>query len=180
MITPELQLSRATRLWPHIALPGVPAYTPVSKTSFLLLHVPDTLKSLWSKIITPAGYTKFLENDKEWDLHLAPNKHEHKVPIWLEFDPQYGRHRSPASLWGKSNLAASEVLSAVIQYPDWCLTWFKGTPAPNLSGYRIAEDGRWSRTLYLDRVEDSRQLELRSHWADSIDQRWASPSVRVC
>ena len=183
--TPEQQLARARQLWPGIALPE-PAKEFVSRTSaeVLLLHVPDTFDSLWSKVVAPEGYTKYrwegVRSDKR-HLRLAPNVPNRTTPVWLGFDPEHGKGKRPDSFWGQPNLAASEVLSALIQFPDWPLAWYKdGVSAPNLTGYQLKWDTAWSGVPCLSRWDDGRRLKLHDNWAGFAYGLWSSPVVRQC
>ena len=184
--TPEQQLERARQLWPNAVLPEPPAeFTPRTKSEVLLLHVPDSFDSLWDKVVAPSGYTKYrwdgVKSDKR-NLRLAPNKVEYTQPVWLAFDPEHGKGKRPDSFWGQADLAASEVFSALIQFPEWPLAWFAGSSAPNLTGYQLKCDGNWSLAPSLRRGNNDRQLELLGHWAAYRDRdgRWSSPSVREC
>jgi hypothetical protein len=182
--TPYQQIDRAHELWPNVDLPKPPAnYVPTSKTGVLLLHVPDTAASLWNKVVAPEGYTKLCSENVKFNkrtLRLAPNKHEFTQPVWLEFDPEYGKGQRPDSLWDQPDMAASEVLSALIQFPDWCLSWFNGASAPNLPGFQLKYDGNWQHCPCILRWDDFRQLKLHAGWADVTCGRWACPSVREC
>lgn len=180
--TPEQQLERARQLWPNAVLPEQPKeFTPRTKSEVLLLHVPDSFDSLWDKIDAPRGYTKCwwegVKSDKE-NLRLSPNKREFAESIWLAFDPEHGEGERPENFWGQDSLAASEVLSALIQFPEWSLTWLNGAPAPNLTGYQLKYYEGWSSVPCLDRFSDSRRLQLSCRWAEARDHRWSSPSVR--
>lgn len=182
--TPEQQLERARQLWPNAVLPEPPKeFTPRTKSEVLLLHVPDTFDSLWDKVVAPDGYTKYrwegVKADKR-NLRLSPNKREYTEPVWLAFDPEHGRGERPGSFLGQADIAASEVFSALIQFPEWSLAWFHGASAPNLSGYQLKYDGNWSNVPYLDRWDDDRRLKLSGDWADHRGDRWSSPSVREC
>lgn len=182
--TPEQQLARARQLWPNAVLPEPPeGFTPRTKSEVLLLHVPDTFHFLWDKVVAPTGYTKYrwvgVKADKR-NLRLAPNKVEYTEPVWLAFDFEYGKGETPDSLWGNANLAASEVFSALIQFPEWSLAWLNGASAPNLSGYQLKYDGNWSCVPYLRRWDDGRQLKLFGLWAGRRYDGWSSPSVREC
>ena len=182
--TPEQQLERARQLWPGRELPEPPeGFTPRTKSEVLLLHVPDTFDSLWDKVVAPEGYTKYrwegVKADKR-NLRLSPNKREYTEPVWLAFDPEHGKGERPDSFWGQADIAASEVFSALIQFPEWPLVWFNGASAPNLSGYQLKYDGNWSDVPYLDRWDDDRQLKLHGLWADCRGGHWSSPSVREC
>ena len=183
-VSPEQQLARARQLWPNAVLPEPPeGFTPRTKSEVLLLHVPDTFDSLWDKVVAPEGYTKYrrevIKADKR-NLRLAPNKLEFAAPVWLAFDPERGKGERPDSFWGQADTAASEVFSALIQFPDWPLAWFNRASAPNLTGYRLKYDGNWSDVPYLYRWVGDRQLLLRGHWAGGQLGGWSSPSVREC
>ena len=182
--TPEQQLARARQLWPNAVLPEPPKeFTPRTKSEVLLLHVPDTFDSLWDKVNAPTGYTKYrrdgVKSDKR-NLRLAPNKVEYTEPVWLAFDPERGKGERPDSFWGQADTAASEVFSALIQFPEWSLAWFNGASAPNLTGYQLKYDGNWSRVPYLYRWDGDRQLKLHGCWADDRYDDWSSPSGREC
>lgn len=182
--TPEQQLARARQLWPNAVLPEPPKeFTPRTKSEVLLLHVPDTFDSLWDKVDAPMGYTKYrwegVKADKR-NLRLAPNKVEFAVPVWLAFDPEHGKGERPDSFWGQADIAASEVFSALIQFPEWSLAWYNGASAPNLTGYQLKYEGNWSFVPYLSRWGDVGRLGLGDDWADSRGGGWSSPSVREC
>ena len=182
--TPEQQLDRARQLWPNAVLPEPPKeFTPRTKSEVLLLHVPDTFDSLWDKVVAPSGYTKYrwegVKADKR-NLRLAPNKVEYTEPVWLAFDPEHGKGESPDSFWGQADIAASEVFSALIQFPEWPLMWFNGASNPNLTGYQLKYDGNWSYVPYLLRWNVDRQLKLSDCWAGNGNGHWSSPSVREC
>ena len=182
--TPERQLAHARQLWPNAVLPEPPKeFTPRTKSEVLLLHVPDSFDSLWDKVDAPTGYTKYrwsgVKSDKR-NLRLAPNKVEYTEPVWLAFDPERGKGKRPDSFWGQADTAASEVFSALIQFPEWSLAWFNGASAPNLTVYQLKYDGNWSSVPYLSRWGDGRRLLLHDYWADYRDDYWSSPSVREC
>lgn len=182
--TPEQQLERARQLWPNAVLPEPPKeFTPRTKSEVLLLHVPDTFDFLWDKVVAPEGYTKYrwegVKADKR-NLRLAPNKVEFAAPVWLAFDPERGKGERPDSFWGQADTAASEVFSALIQFPEWSLAWFNGASAPNLSGYQLKYDGNWSVVPYVSRWGGGRRLRLSGDWAGGRVGHWSSPSVREC
>lgn len=179
--TPEQQLARARQLWPNAVLPEPPAeFTPRTKSEVLLLHVPDTFYNLWNLVKAPTGYTKNRKDGVKWDsanLRLAPGKLEFTAPVWLAFDPEHGNGERPDSFWGQTDIAASEVFSALIQFPGWSLAWFNGASAPSLTGYQLKYTG-WSHVPRLSRW--SGELKLCSIWASWWHDCWASPSVREC
>jgi len=183
-VSPEQQLARARQLWPNAVLPEPPKeFTPRTKSEVLLLHVSDTFDNLWNKVNAPEGYTKYrwegVKSDRA-NLRLAPNKREYTEPVWLAFDPEHGKGERPDSFWGQADTAASEVFSALIQFPEWSLAWFNGASAPNLTGYQLKYDGNWSHVPCLGRSDGGRQLKLGGLWADGRGGRWSSPSVREC
>jgi hypothetical protein len=183
--TPEQQLARARQLWPGTVLPDPPKeFTPRTPSEVLLLHVPDTFDGLWSFVSAPEGYTKYrhvaVKSDQE-NLRYAPGKAVFINPVWLAFDPEHGKGERPDSLWGQANCAASEVLSALIQFPEWPLTWFDDAPAPCLTGYQLKYDGNWSCVPCIYRWTPlSRQLKLGVFKESYGYKDWASPSVREC
>ena len=181
--TPEQQLERARQLWPDIVLPKPPTtFIRQTKSEVLLLHVPDTFDGLWDKVVAPEGYTKSCREGVRFDkrhLRLAPNKRKLTQPVWLSFDPEHGRGKRPDELWGNADLAASEVLSALIQFPDWCLTWYNGAAEPYLAGYQLKLGTDWSAVPRIQKLRWGKnyELQLSGHWACYDSVGWASPSV---
>jgi hypothetical protein len=178
-VSPEQQLERAYQLWPDRALLDPPTdFRPETDTEVLLLHVPDTLDSLWDKVRAPEGCKKYRSDDiKSDNLRLAPNIVERTEPVWVIFDPEHGRGIKPKELWGNPNLASSEIFSALIQFLDWASSWRNGASAPNLAGYQLKFDTNWSFVPYFAL---SRQLVLDYMWGGDFGDTWASPSVREC
>lgn len=156
------QSERARLLWPGIEVPPLPEFTPITSTERLLLHVPDTFTSLWQKITLPKEYGKFrpdfVKSENSSQLRVAPGRRTYDYPVWVAFDPHHGTGRAPASLPDLSILAASEVLSAMIQFPTWPLVWGtqdpsngnKPVPFPNLAGYQVHDESGWVNTLMFD------------------------------
>lgn len=188
-VSPERQLERARQLWPNAVLPEPPeGFTPQTKSEVLLLHVPDTFDNLWNLVNAPEGYTKYRgkgvkSNKRNLRLALDKDGHTDKVeftePVWLAFDPERGKGERPDSFWGQADTAASEVFSALIQFPEWSLAWFNGASAPYLTGYQLKYDRKWRRVLFLYRWDLDSQLRLGDFWADGRYGHWSSPSVRV-
>lgn len=186
--TPEQQLARAHQLWPNAVLPKPPkGFIPQTKSEVLLLHVPDSPDSLRDKVIAPSkdgmSYTRCSWGGIKSDvlnLCLAPNKRVYTEPVWLAFDPEHGKGECPDSFWSQPGCAASEVFSALIQFPDWSLAWCNGASSPNLSGYRLNNHDNWSSVPYLSRVDSERRLELSCRRAGIRLDHWSSPSVREC
>lgn len=186
--TPEQQLDRAHQLWPNAVLPEPPKeFTPRTKSEVLLLHVPDSFDSLWDKVAAPrkdgVSYTKYSWDGLKADnrnLLLAPNKVKYTEPVWLAFDPEHGKGERPDSFWGQANIAASEVLSALIQFPEWSFAWFNGASAPNLTGYQLVCSGNWPLVPCLNQWVVERRLDLNVSWTYHGHDYWSSPSVREC
>lgn len=184
-VSPEQQLKRAREIWPNAILPNPPkGFIRRTDTEVLLLHVPDVFDSLWEKIEAPTGYIKLrrshVESDKQ-SLHLSSRKVEFTDPIWLAFDPEHGRGESPSSFEFDYSVAASEVFSALIQFPEWPLSWRNGASSPCLAGYEIYwEDSWWSSPCVegWDELDGYRVLELTLHPRHAEWQNISSPSVR--
>jgi hypothetical protein len=190
--TAEQQLKRARQLWPDTTLPEPPKnFRPRKSSEVLLLHVPDTFDSLWDKVVGPPGHIKQqwqrVNVDKQ-HLRLSPKKDEYTKPVWLSFDPEYGIDEDDevvedvddVMIVDVVNYAASEVLSALIQFPDWPLWWSKGASAPNLKGYQIKHKGSWSYVPYISRWSDECQLNMDGRPVSKRHTGWAYPSVREC
>lgn len=182
----DQQLARAQRLWPHVVLPEPPKeFIPRTKCEVLLLHIPDTIGALWRKIRLPDNCIKQPLDQLVFDqgsVRLAPNRREYDKPVWLGFDYEHGRSARPDALWSQPNLAASEVLSAMIQFPNWPLAWLKGAVAPNLAGFQHKSNGRWCNILYLPWCQRGgiKHLEIHSTAANCANNRWSSPTIREC
>lgn len=180
----DQQLARARELWPGMELPDPPrVFEARTSTEVLLLHVPDIFSGFWWKIALPQGYTKhFMENVTEADERLRGQSRIYLHPVWLAFDPENGRGEPPRDVYLRSRrdrLAASEVLSAVIQFPDWCLSWPEGDAAPCLSGNWLPNDDGLPDVLYLDLWESDKKLYLVAGKATDSHEDWASPSIRA-
>lgn len=187
--SPEAQLALAAQIWPNTLLPKPPKeFVPRTETEILLLHVPSSFDFLWDKVNAPEGYTKIREKEiksNRQNLRLAFNTRRYIVPVWLAFDPEYGKGIPPELFWDDSyqlgselTLAASEVLSAMIQFPEWCLSWHGISPI--LSGYQSKHYGKWSHVPYLCQPAAGTYLLLEHMWADELPLFGVSPSVRGC
>lgn len=185
-VSPSDQIARARQLWPDAFLPAPPlTFAPQTPSEVPLLHVPDEFDSLWGKIVAPEGYRKQRWEGFKTDvlnLRIAPGKWEIYEPAWVAFDPEHGKGKSPDSFWGAPNIAASEVFSAVIQFPDWPLSWNE-SPAPNMAGYQINRRGFWGVDVpRLDCWGGGSLLRLLAAGDDLRQSRsdFSSPSVRKC
>jgi hypothetical protein len=180
--TPEQQLARARQLWPHDALPKPPKeFVPRTRSEVLLLHVPMPFDALWWQIDPPPGFTKHYMDDTmvPTGKRLRGVSRIYLGSAWLGFDPEYGRGEAPRDVTFKYDLAASEVLSALIQFPEWCLSWTEGGASPCLSGTQVPNIHGWPEVLYLDLWESDKKLYLVGGNAAEGHEDWASPSVRV-
>ena len=177
---PEQQLQRARQLWPGITLPEPPIdFVPRTGSEVLLLHVPDTVNSLFDKIVPPAGYIKEgrIEPD-ERHLRLAPNIPDRTEPVWLGFDPEHDTaKKTPEALWGQSSLAASEILSALIQFPEWFLV---RSEVP-LTGYQLKPDwsGAWVHVPFIFRNDHGSRMTMGAQPA-CLSHCELAPVVREC
>ena len=178
--TPEQQRKRARQLWPHAVLPEPPKkFVPRTESEVLLLHVPDTFDNLWRMVMAPKGYTKY-DAISGQQLRLTANKREFIEPVWVAFDPEHGKGEDANSFQYRADIAASEVFSALIQFPEWSLAWSSITPAPDLTGYKLRDTGSWTCVPSLLRLDGIRQLTLGWRLGGSKNVRSASPSVREC
>lgn len=153
--TPEQQLETARRHWRNAVLPEPPkGFAPHTDTEVLLLHVPDDLNGLWRR--TPR-IGRHHSNQRSRSIRQGPNTLrrsprgiEYSGPAWVAFDPVYGQGARVDHLWdGQVALAGPEVISAIIQSPEWPLTWSDGAPAPTLAGYQLRQGKDWTYTLYI-------------------------------
>lgn len=176
------QMRRARQTWGDIELPEPPrVFRPRTATEVPLLHVPREFGELWRAVEPPSGYAKeasHVRSDPRL-LRLAPNVYDYTRPVWLAFDPEYGRGKPVEELWGDPELAGQEVLSGLLQFPKWSLTWFKRGAAPNLSGIQLKRKGRWTDVLYIHRSEQMGNLKVYAGSAREVYGPYASPRVRV-
>jgi hypothetical protein len=187
--TPEQQIERARQLWGEwygvvTDLPEPPAgFVAQTKSEVLLLHVPLPFDELLRAVEAPAGYVKKIERCFNSDkLSLAPNIPVRTDPVWVAFDPNANHGEDPEKLWGQPDLAASEVLSALIQFPDWPLSWDGESDFyPYLSGYQywydLWDDEEWHvPQLFLFRSE----LRVSYAGPENDTGERGSPRVRDC
>jgi hypothetical protein len=73
----------------------------------------------------------------------------------------------------------SEVLSALIQFPEWTLTW-TGSLTPSLSGYQLMHGEYSVGVPRLHRWTFNRKLELEGFWTNDWDGTCWSPLAREC
>jgi hypothetical protein len=176
--TPDQQLERARELWPERVgtFPARPfQFTPRTETEVLLLHVPDDLDSLWSKIPLPDGVTRSTNSIKERvRTRVASNNLSLRKSVWIGFDPEYARGGRSYEVRSVVT-GADAVFSALIQFPDWMLTWKEGSSLPILAEYRMRSRSDWDRAPYVHLSQN--QLDVSSDRFGPKDQM-AMPSVR--
>ena len=174
-ISPEQQLERARQLWPDAVLPEPPeGFTPRTRFEVLLLHVPESLDSLWDKVVPPEGYTKEKQEGK-WKLRLTLRKREYAEPVWVAFDPERGKGQSADSFLSREDVATTEVISAIIQFPGWPLAWSNGASAPLLTGYQV-DYWDWSKVPVLVRSDEENLIRLsRNAYANISSFNFANP-----
>lgn len=134
----EQQIARSLRLWPDLAVPEVPRnFEPESGTEVLLLHTTDDVDDLWRKIEPPEGYSKGCGlSALGLSITLADYVPMRPDPVWLGFDFAANIGVEPRRLSRRSDGAASEVLSALVQFPGWISAWAcSDAPLPFLSGF---------------------------------------------
>lgn len=175
---PEFQLERAAALWPGIKLPDAPKKKPHSATEVRLLHVPDSFESLLEKIEGPSGYK--LSVYPSVRLRILPQPEQaYTQPTWVGFDPEYGAGRVPLSLRSEAGrFATTEILSAVIQFPEWPLAWRHGASAPIITGHLLTQEFDDDTFLCFDLIRSLRELELGIFKASWSNPSCASPTVR--
>lgn len=118
-------------------------------------------------------------------IRLAVNVPDRRRPVWLGFDYRANWSESPCYLFRQPDLAASEILSAVIQFPDWLFTESTTTPWPHIAGFEASRNGAyWAEIPYLKLRSDGptpelwlSQRRLRSA-AGRLKGQWVSPTVR--
>lgn len=180
-VAPVSQMRQAKKMWPGVQLPNPPrVFKARSRSEVLLLHVPDNFNSLWRKVHMLYGYAKRREGlmEDSDSYRVAVDKPVFDKPVWLGFDPE--RNRGEPVPYNSYWSAASEVLSAMIQFPDWPLEWLNVHASPILAGYELrSEDGGWNDVPVLD-MSEYKQLgmTLSRIPKDATDIYRATPSVR--
>lgn len=177
------QLRVAARRWPNVKLPVPPAvFEPRTSSEVLLLHVPERFSRLWARVPAPENCDKVREYSMLYSSarYLKALRPEFEVPVWVAFDPEHATGVSPKDLSGRSDLACSEVLSALIQFPNWVEEWDCGYPEPLMSGYRhrSSVNDPWKSVPFVTKKEIFREFSLDSIYEHQGLWLWASPTVR--
>lgn len=180
---PEQQLECAHKLWPGRQLPKPPDnFIARTETEVLLLHVPASFNTLWGMVRSPGGYdtisrVNFLGLNQR-NIRLASRDHAYVHPVWLRFDPAHGKGMSPSSFVGRSDMAAGEVLSALIQFPGWPATWRYGDSGFLLAGYQAKVGDSWLHTPAITLGKEGLTLQC---FSASVSRRGMSvPTAQLC
>ena len=142
-VEPEQQMHRARQVFGSVKLPDPPAvFEPTSDNEVLLLHVPRPAATLWELISEHPCYktifaAPIIENKGKF--HPRTTLEPNGQPVWVGFDPLYGKGLAAADIAPDLTPAGFTVLSAVIQFPDWPTVWREENYAPSLPGFRIGE-----------------------------------------
>ena len=183
--TYEQQIACVRKFLPGISLPRLPRkFTPQTEHEVPMLHVPGLYNKVWGETNPLMNFDKYdWENNRnsfKTPVRLAPNKVKFTEPVWLGFGPERGRGGRPDSFWNRDDIAADEVFSALIQFPEWPLTWGLCGSGPNLTGYQVEyrNMGEWSGVLGLEWWGDH-QGGLFLEWGDKAERGRTNPSVRV-
>ena len=177
----EKQVLKANAMWPGaVSDMSLPRFVPRKSTEIPLLHVPRPFDELWETLQSCQGdvgwWPRSFERYEE-TLRKASAMVYDSEPVWLAFDYAANRGKSPRQVRNQSNLATFEVLSALIQFPDWPKSWLHGYPRPNLSGLTTRSRGNIRLALSFDLYADN--VELGWWDADIVDRDWASPTIRI-
>lgn len=188
--SPQLQLKRASELWPSVELPEPPLFRPQSADEVLLLHVPRHFESLWNIIIdsndnifTPNAWNQWPYESNKW--RRTTHERYASQPVWIIFDPSARSLEEVSLASGEVSIAGSEVLSAMIQFPDLYRIWADNDTYPCISGYELRNQARvideWIPTLYQVYFEIERGLlSVVHHPKEKKDNYSLFPTVRKC
>jgi hypothetical protein len=157
-------------------------FEPRTSSEVLLLHVPEQFSHLWRRVPVPSGLEKLREYSMLYssDRYLKRLRPEVEVPVWVAFDPMFGVGEAPQNLFSRQYLACSEVLSALIQFPNWVDEWGCGYPEPLMSGYRhrSSVNDPWDQVPRVTKKEMFREFALDVVYEHQGIDLWASPTVR--
>lgn len=173
------QAERAYRLF-GVSIPDCKLnFASFASDDQVLLHIPGPMHKLW--YVVPSlealgGYRRDYWSVDSDLVSLAPGVLERTDSVWLRFNSGHGRGQSASENWGNPRLAGPEVLSALIHYPEWALSWSSSVPAPILGGYRVNHEKGLS-VPYLRRDDKSKKVSLRLLLATGSHKNWALPTV---
>lgn len=173
--SPDQQLERARQLWPHKHLPSPPSsFKPRTETE-VLLHVPDALDALWGMVLR-LGVVECSFPTIEEFVRSTERQLEGSIVKWVAFDPEYYLGNVDLTYVDNAEvIAGHEVLSAMIQFPEWMLTWSQNGTSPLLGGYLMVGDYSWPHVPYFI-VEDDKLLVRSAERGDRT--QLVVPTVR--
>lgn len=183
---PKDQIKYAQEIWPGIKIPMPPEkFTPRTKGEVLLLHVPKHIGELWYLIgdtDSPRSYEIGTENVvSEWYnyIKLSEKAIDYQAkPAWVAFDPDNGLGKSLKDFYNEENMAGSEVLSAILQFPNLPLMWENDRKMGVCAvGCRSGENGS-TLGFYLSVMREPRRLEPLHVSKDSGMRFIVFPTVR--
>ena len=181
----QAQIDLIKRTLPGFDIPSPPSsFIPSSPSSVLLLHVPASLHAQFDRIKPPIGFNKehSLLNEVSAGKKKIVSINGHVEPrliTWVEFDPMFGRGVPPVQLENEPDLAGSEVLSAMFQFPGWVEDWGIGSPRPHMSAYRIEDvEGNTVGVPAVCKNEGKGTIDLFQGQVDMSHRSWASPKAK--
>lgn len=173
------QMKIAEKIWPGIEIPIPPVdFQPQTDTEVLLLHVSLPYFGQWIQPVS--SHLNLIVDESMKDnrnIRRSPNTPARPTLAWVAFDPEHGRNERPNILWRHSNLAGTEVLSAMVMFPDWPKTWEEFPFIVNMSGFQFKDSNdNWRHVPSIQRWGDTYTL------SGSVDAETGlscvSPSVR--
>lgn len=173
------QIERASKIWKYDYIPQPPDdFIPRTESEVLLLHMPTTLMKFRdiARTFVNFGNINVLE-----PIYTNPYKEVHTRPVWLGFDPKYGVGKMPLSTSEDSRTVGPEIMSALIQFPDWPKTWLQSAPMPVISGYQLGNGNNNPITLCFDRQTfvETGWINIEVYPMDMTSENYALPRIRV-
>lgn len=173
------QIERAELLFPYTFIPEPPEdFIPRTESEVLLLHMPTTLMKLRDMA---RDFVNFGNVNIREPIYTNPHKLTHIRPLWLGFDPKYRAGKSPECIYDNEDAAGPEVMSALIQFPDWPNTWASGAPMPIMTAYQLGKGDNASVTLCFDHHAfiERGDINIEVYPMNMANAKYALPRVRV-
>jgi hypothetical protein len=188
--------------------PAVPIFTPRSSTEVLLLAVYlsqmgtvggvqrtfDEHIAVIESQLRDVSYEYWraegIESDRNHLRLFGTARSEPRPGLrWVAYDyaashdPENGRHVDDTWKANANNPAASEVLSALMLFPEYGPS-MDGDKMPyaNLRGYQVdlLDENTWLHVLYVMNWLSYRSLGMLRHESDYANGKLVSPVVREC
>ena len=114
-------------------------------------------------------------------IYTNPHKTVFTRPIWLGFNPKCRINEEPTLAYEDQYVAGEEVMSALIQFPDWPKTWSCGEPMPIMAGFQLGKGDNPSITLCFDshKFDESGEINIEVYPMNMPSMRHALPRIRV-